>query len=53
MYALRFYQKRGYRLIAILRDAMTDVRKLKPDLPVLGIDDIPLRDMIELEKILS
>ena len=53
MSALRFYQKKGYRLVAILRDAMTDVRKLKPNLPVLGIDDIPLRDMIELEKILS
>jgi GNAT superfamily N-acetyltransferase len=51
--ALRFYQKRGYRLVAIHRDAMTYVRKLKPDLPLIGMDDIPLRDMIELEKILS
>jgi ribosomal protein S18 acetylase RimI-like enzyme len=50
VYALRFYQKRGYRLVAIHRDAMIDVRKLKPDLPLLGMDDIPIRDMLELEK---
>lgn len=51
--ALGWYQKRGYRLAAIYRDAMNHVRQVKPELAVLGIDEIPLRDMIELEKILE
>ena len=51
--ALGWYQKRGYRLVAIYRDAMNHVRQVKPELAVLGIDKIPLRDMIELEKILD
>lgn len=51
--ALGWYQKRGYRLVAIYRDAMNQVRHVKPKLAVLGIDKIPLRDMIELEKILD
>jgi ribosomal protein S18 acetylase RimI-like enzyme len=48
--ALGFYQKRGYYLVTIYREAMKEVRKLKPNLPLLGMNDIPLRDHIELEK---
>jgi ribosomal protein S18 acetylase RimI-like enzyme len=51
--ALSWYQKRGYRLVTIYRDAMDQVREVKPELPVRGLDDIPLRDMIELEKTLD
>ena len=46
--ALRFYQLRGFRLTALYPDALKESRKLKPELPLMGIDGIPLRDEIEL-----
>ena len=50
MRALQFYQKRGYCLTKFYPNAMDEVRKVKPDIPLLGDNDIPLRDEIELEK---
>ena len=50
MRALQFYQKRGYCLTKLYPNAMEEVRKVKPDIPELGDNDIPLRDEIELEK---
>jgi GNAT superfamily N-acetyltransferase len=47
--ALRYYQRRGFVLAALHRDALTVSRRLKPEIPLTGIDDIPLRDEIELE----
>lgn len=47
--ALRFYQKRGFSLVAVYRNALEQSRRLKPEIPTIGIDDIPLRDEIELE----
>ena len=47
--ALRFYQKRGWRLVAVHPDALVESRRLKPEIPLVGIDGIPLRDEIELE----
>lgn len=47
--ALRFYQKRGFRLAAIHRDALDRSRRLKPEIPPLEWQGIPLRDEIELE----
>lgn len=49
LYALRFYQKRGFELVAVHRNALAESRKLKPQIPIIGRDDIPLRDEIELE----
>ena len=49
LHALRFYQKRGFLLSAFYRDAVAAARKLKPQIPVLGNDDIPIRDEIGLE----
>ena len=51
MRALQFYQKRGYCLTKLYPNAMEEVRKVKPDVPIHGDNDIPLRDEIELEKI--
>lgn len=51
--ALRFYQKRGFTLVAIHRDAVTRSRQIKPEIPQIGNDDIPMRDEIELEMGLS
>lgn len=46
--ALRFYQKRGLHLVAVYPNALTESRKLKPQIPIMGMDNIPLRDEIEL-----
>jgi GNAT superfamily N-acetyltransferase len=47
--ALRFYQKRGFRLVALYPNQLEKSRLLKPEIPVVGMDGIPLRDEIELE----
>ncbi len=47
--ALRFYQKRGFVLVALHRDAVAADRAIKPEIPLIGNDDIPIRDEIELE----
>lgn len=51
--ALRFYQKRGFVLAALHRGALEGSRRLKPQIPLIGHDGIPLRDEIELEMLLS
>lgn len=51
--ALRFYQKRGFRITAIHAGAVDEARKLKPEIPYLGQDGIPLRDELELERPVS
>lgn len=51
--ALRFYQKRGFELVAVHRGAVNESRKIKPSIPLTGSDGIPLRDEIELEMILN
>jgi RimJ/RimL family protein N-acetyltransferase len=50
--ALRFYQKRGFLLVAVHRNAVEKSRRLKPDIPLIGDDGIPIRDEIELEMVL-
>ena len=47
--ALRFYQKRDFRLVAVHPGAADRSRLLKPSLPVWGIEGIPIHDEIELE----
>ncbi len=47
--ALRFYQKRGFRLAALYPNQLEKSRLLKPEIPLAGMDGIPLRDEIELE----
>ncbi len=51
--ALRFFQKRGFRLVAIHRGAVDAARQLKPLIPLIGNDQIPLHDEIELEMLLE
>jgi hypothetical protein len=54
MHALRFYQKRGFSLAAVHRNAVDEARrKLKPEIPIIGLDGIPIRDEIELEMALE
>jgi GNAT superfamily N-acetyltransferase len=50
--ALRFYQRHEMVLAALHRDALAESRRLKPSIPALGEDGIPLRDELELELLL-
>jgi GNAT superfamily N-acetyltransferase len=48
--ALRFYQRRGFRLVLVRPGAVDRSRDLlKPEIPLRGAHDIPLRDELELE----
>jgi DNA-3-methyladenine glycosylase I len=49
LYALRFYQKRGFVLSTVRINAIAESRKLKPHIPLLDDDGLPIRDEIELE----
>ena len=53
LHALRFYQKRGFTLVTIHRNAVDVTRQLKPRIPLIGNDQIPLHDEIELEMMLE
>lgn len=48
--ALRFYQRRGYRIVAIHTGAIDAARRVKPSIPATGFYGIPIHDEIELEK---
>ncbi len=47
--ALRFYQRRGLTIAAVHVGAIAQSRRLKPSIPLTGMDGIPIRDEIELE----
>ncbi|MGD8968336.1 MAG: GNAT family N-acetyltransferase [Anaerolineae bacterium] len=51
--ALRFYQKRGFSLVAVHRRAVEQARRIKPEIPAIGQEGIPIRDEIELELLLA
>jgi len=46
-HAFRFYQRRGFILSEIRPGALDAARQLKPTIPMVGEDGIPLRDEIE------
>jgi L-amino acid N-acyltransferase YncA len=48
-HALRFYQRRGWQLVAVHRNAVDQSREIKPEIPARGNDDIPIRHELELE----
>ncbi|MBU0637591.1 MAG: GNAT family N-acetyltransferase [Planctomycetes bacterium] len=50
--ALRFYQRRGFCLAAVYPGALEHSRALKPEIPEMGREGIPLRDEIELHMLL-
>ena len=51
--ALGFYQKRGFRLVALYPNALEASRKLKPEISLKAANGIPIRDELELELELS
>jgi citrate lyase synthetase len=46
---MRFFQLRGFRIVAIFPGYVDIMRQLKPSLPLKGMHGIPMRDGIELE----
>jgi GNAT superfamily N-acetyltransferase len=51
--ALGFYQHRGFELSALRRGVLNESRKRKPSIPLTGMNNIPLRDELELEIVLT
>ncbi|MEX0852936.1 MAG: GNAT family N-acetyltransferase [Bauldia sp.] len=47
--ALRFYQRRGWRIVAVHVGAIGESRRIKPSIAEIGAYGIPIRDEIELE----
>jgi N-acetylglutamate synthase-like GNAT family acetyltransferase len=48
--ALSFYQRHGFRIVVVHRDAVTRARHdLKPEIALTGLNGTPIRDEIELE----
>ncbi|RPH96492.1 GNAT family N-acetyltransferase [candidate division KSB1 bacterium] len=51
--AIGFYQRRNFAIAAVYPNALAESRRLKPEIPFIGRDGIPLRDELELERLLS
>lgn len=47
--AVSFYQRRGFKVKTIHKNAIEQSRRLKPEIPAYGIDGISIRDEIEME----
>lgn len=47
--ALRFYQRRGMRLVAVRPGAAAAARRRKPSIPLIGEYGIPIHDELVLE----
>lgn len=47
--AITFYQKQGMQMSAVYPDAVTEARKLKPQIPLVAENGIPIRDEVEFE----
>lgn len=53
LYAMGFYQKRGFDMIAIHAGAIDEARKIKPEIPAAASNGIPIRHEIEFEMNLT
>ena len=47
--AIRFYQKKGFVLVALHVNAIEKSRELKPSIPLVGMDGIPILHELEYE----
>jgi len=50
--ALRFYQRRNFKIVRIYKNIIDRDRTLKPAIPKIGDYKIPMQDAIELEFLL-
>jgi len=51
--ALGFWQAVGFSLAALRRNAVSASRAIKPDIPLVGQRGLPIRDEIDLERLLD
>jgi len=52
--AMRFYQRRGLHLVAVYPGAIDEERRrFKPEIPLIGNYEIPIRDELEFELVLE
>ena len=52
IHAIQFYQKRGFDLLRLHKDSIQQARVLKPEIPLIGSNGIPITDELELEMLL-
>lgn len=50
LHAMGFYQKRGYRISEVLLNAVDKAREIKPEIPLVADNGIPIRDEIIFVK---
>jgi ribosomal protein S18 acetylase RimI-like enzyme len=48
--AQRFYERLGFRLVAIREGELERSRRLKPEIPLRAGDGTPIRDELEYER---
>lgn len=48
LHAREWYERRGFRVVAVREGAIARSRELKPSIPLLGADGIPITDEIEM-----
>ncbi|TCP29208.1 hypothetical protein EV207_1117 [Scopulibacillus darangshiensis] len=53
LHALGFYQKRGYRIVKIIQNAVPKAREIKPGIPLVAENGIPICDEILLKNTLG
>jgi len=53
IHAIGFYQKRGFDLVKLHHDSINHARLLKPEIPLIGQNGIPIKHELEFELLLS
>ena len=47
--AIHFYQHQGLRVVAVHHNAVVESRRIKPEIPEIGVDGQPICDEVEFE----
>lgn len=50
LHALAFYQKRGYQIKAVFPGAVAKARAIKPEIPLVAENGLPIQDELQLVK---
>ena len=50
--AIDFYRKRGFTVARVRPGAVDEARRLKPEIPLIGENGVPITDEIDMEKAL-
>jgi ribosomal protein S18 acetylase RimI-like enzyme len=51
--AQRFYERLGFRMVAVREGELERSRELKPEIPLVGVGGVPIRDELEYELVRS